>query len=111
MEDGFFVDVLIGYALKRMIKMVAVIFGLFLAALEYLQQQQIAIINWNKLQTVFEDAITSLSNVVLQIPGFSGSSDGHAPTGSLAMTAFGIPSHNLFYSFIIFHLFYLFNRI
>ena len=46
---GFFVGVLIGYAIKKVIKLVAVIFGLFLAGLAYLQQQQIANINWNKL--------------------------------------------------------------
>jgi uncharacterized membrane protein (Fun14 family) len=42
---GFFIDVLIGYALKKVIKMVAVIVGLFLAGLTYLQSQQIANIN------------------------------------------------------------------
>jgi uncharacterized membrane protein (Fun14 family) len=44
---GFFLGVLIGYALKKVIKLVAVIFGLFLAGLAYLQSQQIANINWN----------------------------------------------------------------
>ena len=34
---GFFVGVLIGYALKKVIKLVAVIVGLFLAGLAYLQ--------------------------------------------------------------------------
>ena len=33
---GFFVDVLIGYALKKVIKLVAVLVGLFLAGLAYL---------------------------------------------------------------------------
>ena len=47
---GFFVGILIGYASKKVIKVVAVIFGLFLAGLAYLQSQQIANINWNKLQ-------------------------------------------------------------
>ena len=51
---GFFVGVLIGYALKKVIKLVAIIFGLFLAGLAYLQTQQITNINWNKLQTVSE---------------------------------------------------------
>jgi uncharacterized membrane protein (Fun14 family) len=41
---GFFVGVLIGYALKKVLKMVAVIVGLFsLAGLAYLQYHQIAI--------------------------------------------------------------------
>jgi uncharacterized membrane protein (Fun14 family) len=46
---GFFVGILIGYALKKVIKLVAVIVGLFLAGLAYLQYNQIANINWNKL--------------------------------------------------------------
>ena len=36
---GFFVGILIGYALKKVIKIVAVIVGLFLAGLAYLQYQ------------------------------------------------------------------------
>ena len=62
--SGFFVGVLIGYALKKVIKIVAVIFGLFLAVLAYLQYQQIANINWNKLQHISEGAITTVSNLM-----------------------------------------------
>jgi uncharacterized membrane protein (Fun14 family) len=63
MGGSFFVGVLIGYALKKVIKIVAVIIvGLFLAGLAYLQYNQIANINWNKFQTVAEGAITPLSN-------------------------------------------------
>jgi uncharacterized membrane protein (Fun14 family) len=94
MGGSFFVGVLIGYALKKAIKIVAIVVGLFLAALAYLQYHQIANINWNKLQTVSEGAITTLANaIIMQIPGISG--DGHAATvtasSSLAMTSFGIP--------------------
>ena len=42
---GFFGGLLIGYALKKVIKMLAVVVGLFLAGLAYLQYQQIASIN------------------------------------------------------------------
>jgi uncharacterized membrane protein (Fun14 family) len=90
---GFFVGILIGYALKKVIKLLAVIVGLFFAGLAYLQSQQIANINWNKLQTVSEYAITTLSNAITQIQGIS-SGDGHAAAAtasSLAMTSFGIP--------------------
>jgi uncharacterized membrane protein (Fun14 family) len=89
--SGFFVGILIGYAMKKVIKIVAVIVGLFLSALAYLQYHQIANINWNKLQTVSERVITTLSNaIIIQIPGFG---DGHAAVtaSSLAMTSFGIP--------------------
>ena len=93
LSGGFFLGVLIGYALKKVIKIMAVIVGLFLAGLAYLQYQQIANINWNKLQSISEDAITTLSTAIVQIPGFGDSS--HAATvtasSSLAMTTSGIP--------------------
>src|SRR5215210_957813 len=95
MGGGFFTGILIGYALKKVIKLLAVIAGLFLAGLAYLQYHQIANINWNKLQTVSEGTITTLSNALIQIPGISSSNvaDGYAATtaSSLAMTSFGIP--------------------
>jgi uncharacterized membrane protein (Fun14 family) len=56
---GFFGGLLIGYALKKVIKMLAVVVGLFLAGLAYLQYQQIATIHWHKL----EGAITKLATV------------------------------------------------
>jgi uncharacterized membrane protein (Fun14 family) len=85
---GFFVGILIGYALKKVIKIVAVIVGLFLTGLAYLQYNQIANINWNKLQQVSEGAITTLANLILHIPAIGNSSDQAAP---LVMTSFGIP--------------------
>jgi uncharacterized membrane protein (Fun14 family) len=71
---SFCIGVLIGYALKKVIKLIAVIVGLFIAGLAYLQYNQIAFINWNKLQALSEDAITTISNLTMQIPGVSGSS-------------------------------------
>jgi uncharacterized membrane protein (Fun14 family) len=98
MGGGFFVGVLIGYAVKKVIKIVAVIVGLFLAGLAYLQYHQIANINWNKLQQISEGTITTLSNaIIIQIQSISGSNGGdssHAAataSSSLAMTSFGIP--------------------
>ena len=93
--SGFFVGILIGYALKKVIKLLAVIVGLFLAGLAYLQYHQIANINWNKLQQMSEGAITTFANLTMQIPIISGGtvSDNHAAAtaSSLAMTSFGIP--------------------
>jgi uncharacterized membrane protein (Fun14 family) len=62
---GFFGGLLIGYALKKVIKMIAVVVGLFLAGLAYLQYHQIASINWNKIEgtiTAVADAATSTIN-------------------------------------------------
>jgi uncharacterized membrane protein (Fun14 family) len=92
---GFFVGILIGYAFKKVIKLLSIIVGLFLAGLAYLQYHQIASINWNKLQHVSEGTITTLSNAIIQIPGISlssgDSSYAAAIASSLAMTSFGIP--------------------
>ncbi len=41
---GFFAGVLIGYALKKVAKIIAVVVGLFFAGLAYLQYQQIVMI-------------------------------------------------------------------
>jgi uncharacterized membrane protein (Fun14 family) len=66
---GFFGGILIGYALKKIIKIVAIIAGFFLAALAYLQYQQIANINWDRLQAISK---ATLANATQQIPGFDG---------------------------------------
>src|SRR5215208_2634335 len=88
---GFFVGILIGYALKKVIKILTVIVGLFLAGLACLQYHQVANINWNKLQTVSAGTITTLSNAIIQIQSSGDSSHAAATVSSLAMTSFGIP--------------------
>ena len=63
------------------------------AGLAYLQYQQVASINWGKLQSVSEGALATLANATTQIPmGASnggGGSGGHTITA--AMANFGIP--------------------
>jgi len=91
---GFLVGILIGYTLKKVMKIAAVLVGLFLAGLAYLQYHQVANINWNKLQTVSEGTITTFSNaIIVQILDFGDSSHAAATasSSSLAMTSFGIP--------------------
>jgi uncharacterized membrane protein (Fun14 family) len=79
---GFFGGLLIGYALKKIIKMLAVVVGLFLAGLAFLQYQQIATINWHKL----EGAITKLATVTT-----STINDNNNVAVLAMMTNFGIP--------------------
>ncbi len=85
---GFFGGILIGYALKKVIKIVAIIAGFFLAAITYLQYQQIANINWDRLQAISEYALITLANATQQIPGFDG--DGNISV-EFVMTNLGIP--------------------
>ena len=83
---GFFAGTLIGYALKKVVKVVAIVFGLFFAGLAYLQYQQIIDIKWAKLQLVLQNALTTLANATTQIPGFNSTH----PT-DLSVSNFGIP--------------------
>jgi uncharacterized membrane protein (Fun14 family) len=90
---GFFVGILIGYALKKVVKVVAIVVGLFFAGLAYLQYQQILNINWNKLEETSQTAITSIANATTQISDHivnTTSIDSHA-TAALAITNLGIP--------------------
>ena len=78
---GFFGGLLLGYALKKVVKVVAIIVGLFLAGLAYLQYQHVASFDWNKIEVM---ASTALGNITAYL---SNSHDAAA----LAMSNFGIP--------------------
>ena len=83
---GFFVGILIGYALKKVVKVVAIVVGLFFAGLAYLQYQQIVAINWNKVPQLSHNVVAALANATNQMPGFN---SGHP--ADIAMSNFGIP--------------------
>ena len=53
---------LIGLAIRYIIKILAIVAGIFFAALAYLQSQGILNINWEKLQTLSQPLLSSLSN-------------------------------------------------
>jgi uncharacterized membrane protein (Fun14 family) len=77
---GFFGGLLLGYALKKVVKLIAVVVGLFIAGIAYLQYQQVTSINWDRI----EGAITGLANATTNT--FNDYS-----IESLAMTNLGIP--------------------
>jgi uncharacterized membrane protein (Fun14 family) len=83
---GFFAGILIGYALKRVVKILAIVVGLFFAGLAYLQYQQIVNINWNKVPQLSQNVVTTLANATTQIPGFN---SGHPP--DISISNFAIP--------------------
>jgi uncharacterized membrane protein (Fun14 family) len=78
---GFFGGLLLGYAIKKVIKLIAIIAGLFIAGLTYLQYQQIASFDWNKIEVL---ASVALGNISADI---SNSQEATA----LAMSDFDIP--------------------
>jgi uncharacterized membrane protein (Fun14 family) len=54
---GFLIGFVTGYAIKKLIKLAAVIVGLFIAALAYLQYQRILNVDWHKVQAVSQNGI------------------------------------------------------
>jgi len=84
---GFFIGLLIGYALKKLVKLVAVVVGLFFAGIAYLQHEEVVNVNWTKLQAASQNTLSTIVNATTQIPGFG--SDHH--TATLVMTNLGIP--------------------
>ena len=77
---GFFGGLLFGYAIKKVVKLIAIVAGLFLAGLAYLQYQQIVSVNWAKV----EGTISTITNATT-----NAFNDYNIET--LAMTNLGIP--------------------
>jgi uncharacterized membrane protein (Fun14 family) len=58
---GGVVGFLLGFALKRIMKILAVIAGVFFAALLYLESQHIVNVNWDKLQTISNSVLLTIT--------------------------------------------------
>jgi uncharacterized membrane protein (Fun14 family) len=82
---GFCVGLLAGYAIKKIIKIAAVIIGLFIAALASLEYQRIIDVNWAKIQAISQNVLTWMANAIIHISNNIGA--GH--TG--ALSNLGIP--------------------
>src|SRR5205085_10189844 len=76
---------LIGLAIRYIIKILAIVAGIFFAALAYLKSQGILNINWEKLQTLSQPLLSSLTNNL----NSTGTGTGHSATTA---TAAAIPS-------------------
>jgi uncharacterized membrane protein (Fun14 family) len=68
---GFLIGLITGYAIKKVIKLAAVIVGLFIAALAYLEYQRILNVDWYKVQAASQngidwvvDALTHVSSTI-----------------------------------------------
>jgi uncharacterized membrane protein (Fun14 family) len=77
---GFVGGVLLGYALKKVVKLIAVVLGLFIAGLAYLQYQQLASYNLDKI----EGTISTIANTTT-------STFNNYNVEALATTNIGIP--------------------
>jgi uncharacterized membrane protein (Fun14 family) len=82
---GFFLGLLAGYAIKRVIKLAAVIVGLFIAALAYLEYQRIVSVDWNRIQVVSQNGVAWVTDAIIHISNTIGT------THSGTLSHVGIP--------------------
>ena len=59
---GFFGGLLLGFALKKVVRLIAIVVGLFIAGLAYLQYQQVASIDWNRIEVLAAEALGIMSD-------------------------------------------------
>ena len=90
--SGTVVGILIGYAVKKVIRIGLVILGTFFAALTYLQFQGLLTVDWDKIEVVSKNTLTTILDS--EMTGNAGNSVltnlGLPLTGGMAMGfAFG----------------------
>lgn len=81
---GFFVGLITGYAIKKVIRFAAVIVGLFIAALAYLDYQKIINVDWVRVQSVSQSGITWITDVITHISNNIGAP--HSATSNLGLS-------------------------
>lgn len=64
---GFFLGFIAGYAIKKVLKLAAVIVGLFIAALAYLEYQRIVSVDWSRIQVVSQNGVAWITNAIVHI--------------------------------------------
>jgi len=82
---GFFLGFISGYALKKVLKLAAIIIGLLVAALAYLEYQRILNVDWTRIQVVSQDGIKWVTDAVIHISNNLGA------THSGTLSHVGIP--------------------
>jgi uncharacterized membrane protein (Fun14 family) len=69
---GGIVGFLVGFALKRIMKILAVIAGVFFAALLYLESQHIVNVNWDKIQTISNSVLSTIATTTTNVTSTGG---------------------------------------
>ena len=91
---GGLVGFLIGFIIKKLFKILAIIAGVFFAVLIYIEQQGIVNVNWNKINVVYDGVLSTVTNTITNSSTVSGGIGGsHAAAASLlpTLTNLGIP--------------------
>jgi uncharacterized membrane protein (Fun14 family) len=73
---GGIVGFLVGFALKRIMKILAVVAGVFFAALLYLETQHIVNVNWDKIQTISNGVLSTIATTTTNVTSTTGGGGG-----------------------------------
>jgi uncharacterized membrane protein (Fun14 family) len=71
---GFCIGFVTGYAIKKVIKLAAIIVGLFIAALAYMEYQRILSVDWHKVQAVSQNGIDWVADALTHVSSTIGAS-------------------------------------
>jgi uncharacterized membrane protein (Fun14 family) len=82
---GFLIGFITAYAIKKVVKLAAVIVGLFFAGLALLEYQRILDVDWHKVQAVSQNGIDWVADAITHVSSTIGPS--HAGT----LSNIGIP--------------------
>jgi uncharacterized membrane protein (Fun14 family) len=72
---GGFLGFLMGYAIKKIIKIIIVVSGLLVGIMYYLQYNGLVALNWAKLEATLGNAMTNFNGFSLNTPFLPGISD------------------------------------
>ena len=64
--SGTLIGILIGYAIKKILKIGLIILGSFFGGVAYLQSQGLLNVNWGNIEAVSNQAITTVSNAITE---------------------------------------------
>jgi uncharacterized membrane protein (Fun14 family) len=67
MGSGGLIGFLVGFAIKRVFKILAVIAGVFFESLMYLQSQNLISVNWERLQEMSQWTVTTLAHSITDV--------------------------------------------
>ena len=72
---GGFLGFLMGYAIKKILKIIIVLAGLLVGIMYYLQYNGLVALNWAKVEATLGNAMTNFNGISLNTPFFPGISD------------------------------------
>src|SRR5919198_6021378 len=81
---GGLVGFLIGFVIKKLFKILAIVAGVFFAVLIYLEQQGMVNINWDKINVAYHGVLSTVTNTITNSTTATGGIGGsHTTAASL----------------------------